>query len=56
MTSMVPVLHIADATAEVLVNDGIKQVGLLGAKFIMEHAFYKENGITLPISHPNSTG
>lgn len=41
MTSMVPVLHIADATAEVLVNDVVKQVGLLGTKFIMEHDYYK---------------
>ena len=37
---MVPVLHIADATAEVFVNDGIKKIGLLGTKFTMEHDFY----------------
>jgi len=37
----IPVLHIADATAEVLVNDGVKKVGLLGTKFTMEHDFYK---------------
>jgi aspartate racemase len=37
----IPVLHIADATAEVLVNDGVKKVGLLGTAFTMEHDFYK---------------
>ncbi len=38
----IPLLHIADATAEVLVRDGIKKVGLLGTAFTMEQAFYKE--------------
>lgn len=37
----IPLLHIADATAEVLVNNGIKKVGLLGTLFTMEQAFYK---------------
>jgi aspartate racemase len=37
----IPVLHIADATAEVLVNRGIKTVGLLGTAFTMEQDFYK---------------
>ncbi|MDT8419218.1 MAG: aspartate/glutamate racemase family protein [Desulfuromonadales bacterium] len=37
----IPLLHIADATAEVLVKDGIKRVGLLGTAFTMEQAFYK---------------
>jgi aspartate racemase len=37
----IPVLHIADATAELLVNKGIKTVGLLGTAFTMEHDFYK---------------
>ena len=37
----IPVLHIADATAEVLVNQGIKTVGLLGTAFTMEQDFYK---------------
>jgi len=38
----IPILHIADATADVLVNEGIKTVGLLGTAFTMEQAFYKE--------------
>lgn len=37
----IPLLHIADATAEVLVKDGVKKVGLLGTAFTMEQAFYK---------------
>ncbi len=37
----IPLLHIADATAEVLVREGIKTVGLLGTAFTMEQDFYK---------------
>jgi len=37
----IPLLHIADATAEVLVEDGIQTVGLLGTAFTMEQEFYK---------------
>ena len=37
----IPVIHIADATAEILVADGITRVGLLGTKFTMEQDFYK---------------
>ena len=37
----IPVLHIADATAEVLLQKGIKTVGLLGTTFTMEQDFYK---------------
>ena len=40
-TIEIPVLHIADATAEALVGNGIKTVGLLGTAFTMEHDFYK---------------
>lgn len=35
------ILHIADATANKLVIDGIKKVGLLGTRFTMEQDFYK---------------
>ncbi|MDO8907866.1 MAG: aspartate/glutamate racemase family protein [Pseudohongiella sp.] len=38
----IPILHIAEATADVLVLDGIRSVGLLGTRFTMEQAFYKE--------------
>ena len=37
----IPLLHIADATAEILVRDGVKTVGLLGTAFTMEQDFYK---------------
>ncbi|WP_375320584.1 aspartate/glutamate racemase family protein [Aliivibrio logei] len=37
----IPILHIADATANKLVIDGIKKVGLLGTRFTMEQDFYK---------------
>jgi aspartate racemase len=37
----IPLLHIADATAEILANECIKSVGLLGTAFTMEQEFYK---------------
>lgn len=38
----IPLLHIADATGERLREDGIRRVGLLGTRFTMEQAFYRE--------------
>jgi aspartate racemase len=37
----IPLLHIADATAEVLVSEGVRKVGLLGTSFTMEEDFYR---------------
>jgi aspartate racemase len=37
----IPLLHIADATAEALVQDGVKKVALLGTAVTMEQEFYK---------------
>jgi aspartate racemase len=37
----IPLLHIADATASVLLADKISRIGLLGTAFTMEQAFYK---------------
>jgi amino-acid racemase len=37
----IPVLHIADATAEKLKENNVKRVGLLGTRFTMEEDFYK---------------
>ena len=37
-----PLLHIADATATALIEDGVTCVGLLGTRFTMEQAFYRE--------------
>lgn len=38
----IPLLHIADATANALQQDGVTSVGLLGTRFTMEQAFYRE--------------
>jgi len=38
----VPLLHIADVTAEEIAKAGISRVGLLGTRFVMEQDFYKE--------------
>jgi aspartate racemase len=37
----VPILHIADATGEKVLEKGLKKVGLLGTKMTMEEDFYK---------------
>ena len=37
----IPLLHIADITAEKIVSNGIKKVGLLGTRYTMEEDFYK---------------
>ena len=37
----IPVLHIADATAEAVKKNSLQTVGLLGTKFTMEQDFYK---------------
>jgi aspartate racemase len=37
----IPLIHIADATADTLIEQGIKTVGLLGTAFTMEQDFYK---------------
>lgn len=37
-----PLLHIADATAECLHRAGVRRVGLLGTRFTMEEAFYRD--------------
>ena len=38
----IPLLHIADATAERIVSSGSKKIALLGTKFTMEQDFYKD--------------
>jgi aspartate racemase len=37
----IPLLHIADATAEELVREKVQRVGLLGTAFTMEQDFYR---------------
>ncbi|QLE85741.1 aspartate/glutamate racemase family protein [Shewanella sp. Scap07] len=51
-----PLLHIADATAEQLLADGIDCVGLLGTRFTMEQDFYKSRlveGYAMEVLIPN---
>ena len=36
-----PLIHIADATAEFILADGLQSVGLLGTRYTMEQDFYK---------------
>lgn len=38
----IPLLHIADPTAEAIRAAGVSTVGLLGTRFTMEQAFYKD--------------
>ena len=38
----IPLLHIADATAERIKAQGLNKVGLLGTRFTMEESFYKD--------------
>ncbi len=52
----IPLLHIADATAEEVVRTGIKKIGLLGTAFTMEQDFYKdrlEEKYNLTVITPN---
>ena len=54
----IPLLHIADATAEKLVADGIKTVGLLGTAFTMEEDFYRgrlKRNFDLEVITPNTS-
>ena len=54
----IPILHIAEATAEALLEKGITKVGLLGTKYTMTQEFYKnkltEAGIAVVI--PDAEG
>jgi aspartate racemase len=38
----IPILHIADPTAEVIQKAGIQKIALLGTKVTMEESFYKD--------------
>jgi len=54
----IPILHIADATAEMLLANGVQTVGLLGTAFTMEEDFYKgrlqkQHGLDVIV--PNAT-
>lgn len=53
----IPIIHIAEATAEKLITQGITTVGLLGTKYTMTQDFYKskliEAGIRVIIPNDN---
>ncbi len=46
----IPVIHIADATADTLIAEGIHSVGLLGTKYTMLEDFYKQKLIAKNLS------
>jgi aspartate racemase len=53
----IPLLHIADPTAEAITRAGYTQVGLLGTRFTMEQAFYRDrlserHGLQVVIPNP----
>ena len=54
----IPIIHIAEATADALKENGIEKVGLLGTKYTMTQEFYKskliEDGIEVVI--PDEAG
>jgi len=56
-TIHIPLLHIADATAQKITSLGLKKIGLLGTRFTMEEDFYKGrliNKYGLEVIIPNS--
>lgn len=55
-TVSIPLIHIADATADRVRQAGIKRIGLLGTHFTMEQDFYKgilANDFGLDVMIPN---
>jgi aspartate racemase len=53
----IPLLHIADATADQIRAQGLTRVGLLGTKFTMIEAFYRQrlldrHGLTVVVPDP----
>lgn len=53
----IPMLHIGDVTAAKLNSDGVKRAGLIGTRFTMQEAFYRErlelHGITVSVPDPS---
>ena len=39
---MIPVLHIAEATGDAIASAGIKNIGMMGTKYLMNMSFYAE--------------
>ena len=58
-TIRIPLLHIADATAEAIQESGMRTIGLLGTRFTMEEEFYKgrlEDKYGLKVLIPDASG
>ena len=55
----IPLLHIADATARAVKDQGLKSIGLLGTRFTMEEDFYRgrlEKSHKLKVVVPDQPG
>lgn len=55
----IPLLHIADATAQAVKDQGLKSIGLLGTRFTMEEDFYRgrlEKAHQLKVIVPDQAG
>ncbi|MCX4666769.1 aspartate/glutamate racemase family protein [Streptomyces sp. NBC_01381] len=54
----VPLLHLADATADAVLDAGVRRVGLLGTAFTMEQDFYRERLVSrgLDVLVPDAAG
>lgn len=56
----VPLLHIADATADRMAADGVKKAGLIGTRFTMNESFFRERiearGIALALPDAATAG
>jgi aspartate racemase len=52
----IPLLHIADSTADRLAADGVQRAGLIGTRFTMNEGFFRERievrGIALSLPDP----
>ena len=52
----IPLLHIADATADAVLAEGVTTVALLGTRYTMEQDFYRgrleDNGISVVVPEP----
>lgn len=54
----VPLLHLADASADAVLRGGVRRVGLLGTAFTMEQDFYRERLVArgLDVLVPDAEG
>ena len=56
--SKLPILHIADAAGKAIVEQGLRRVGLLGTRFVMEETFYRDRlqkGFGIDVLMPGQT-